>query len=110
MSGKSWLMAIVGGFVILSGVGTAVANSLDDRFLKVCRADIEKNNPVWTVEQMTKICDCRLRYFHAQQSKEDLASYVSAFEAGELMSIPDDLVQADLRYVGICSKDSSAQP
>ena len=110
MSGKSWLMAIVGGFVILSAAGTAVANSLDDRFLKVCRADIEKNNPVWTGEQMTKICDCRLRYFHAQQSKENLATYVSAFEAGELMRIPDEIVSADIRYVGICSEDPSAQP
>ena len=110
MRGKSWLMALFGGFLFLSGTGTALANSLDDRFLKVCRADIEKNNPVWTGEQMTKICDCRLRYFHAQQSKENLATYVSAFEAGELMRIPDEIVSADIRYVGICSEDPSAQP
>ncbi len=110
MSAKSWLMAIIGGFLFLSGAGTALADGLDDRFLRVCRADIEKNNPVWTGEQMTKICDCRLRYFHAEQSKETLASFVSAFEANELMSIPDELVSADLRYVGICSKDPSAQP
>ena len=110
MGAKSWLVTVTVCFVMAVGTATGFANDPDGRYMQVCRDDIEKNNPGWTGEQKTEICNCKLRYFHAEQSNETLAQYVWAFEVGELSRISDQVIQADLRYFGICSKDSSAQP
>ncbi len=78
--------------------------------MKICRDDMDRNNPVWTDEQAEQICACRTRFHWAKESKADITLIVEAAEAKVLTRIPDRLVKADLAYIRTCEQDSSARP
>ncbi len=85
-------------------------DDLQGRFMAICKDDIERNNPVWTPEQTKRLCACRTRMLFAEQSKSDITGIVEAAEAKDLMSIPDRLVQADLRYIRTCTEQLKKAP
>ena len=85
-------------------------DDLQGRFMAVCKDDVDRNNPVWTPEQTEKLCACRTRMLFAEQSKDDISGIVEAAEANELISIPDRLIQADLRYIRICTEQLKKAP
>ncbi len=106
-----------GGVVALACLWIVAAPSLlmaqDDlqaRFMAICKDDIERNNPVWTPEQTERLCACRTRMLFAEQSQSDITGIVEAAEAKDLMSIPDRLVQADLRYIRTCTEQLKKAP
>ncbi len=110
------LAPLFGCALILGPISFAAAwpvwaeDVLRGRFVKVCKADIERNYPVWSPDQALQLCECRARFLWANHSKSDVGLLVAAAERKELMSLPDPLVKADLAYLKICRKDLSARP
>ena len=107
----------LGGIAALTCFWIAAAPSvlvaqddLQGRFMAICKDDIGRNSPIWTPEQTEKLCTCRTRMLFAEQSRSDISGIVEAAEKKDLLSIPDDLVQADLRYIRTCTEELKKAP
>ena len=85
-------------------------DDLRARFMTICKDDVTRNNPIWTAEQTEKLCACRTDMLMAEQSKDDVSLIVKAAEADDLMSIPANLIDEDLRYVRICTEKLKKAP
>ncbi len=101
---------ILGPFSFAAAWPAWAEDVLRGRFVKVCKDDLDKNNPVWSPDQALELCECRARFLWAHHSKSDVGLLVAAAERKGLMSLPDPLVKADLAYFKISRKDLSARP
>ena len=104
------ILALICLWIVAASSLVWAEDDLQGRFMAVCKDDVDRNNPVWTPEQTEKLCTCRTRMLFAEQSRSDIAGIVEAAESKDLMSIPDRLVQADLRYIRTCTEELKKAP
>ncbi len=99
--------------VLLVGLVTGVstnAQAQDDlrtSFMDACALEFEELNPIWSDEQVARMCECRFELLSANFSRQDIATLTRGITDRALMQLPQDVRSANTEFVTSCFDEAN---